>query len=427
MRVNPPQPKSPQPPFCKGGCSGGNDGDGLHAQPPFEKGGRRGDFGAFALLLALCCATASASEPAWRTSWDGTLYGYANSTAVRGDSVLNPGNRVAGLAQRSEVAELRLNFKAENEDVRLTGRAIASTRELRNAFDSQQRGEAYLSQWQLRTRVAEGWNLAAGREVLNWGPAQFRSPSSPFYFDNGRSDPMRELTGMDALKLSWTPDMQSSASLARIVRSGDRSTETDPWRASWLVKFDRRGDEWAYGLVALKAPDQPGFYGAHGQITLSDALLLYGELGSSSMAQASSPRRTTALAGTSYTFEDGHSLAAEYLHEGHGYNAAQEDAYFQRALTSPDRAPELAPRLLGRDYLHLVWQSNLMDDQGYWRVMATRNLTDGGNEIAAYGERALGHDISGFLLAVLPQGNARQEFSALLQRSVTLGLKIALP
>ncbi|MEN6585175.1 MAG: hypothetical protein ABFE02_03865 [Sulfuricella sp.] len=361
---------------------------------------------------------------------------------MRSDSVLNPGNQVAGLAQRSEVAELRLNLKAENEDVRLTARPIVTTREMRNASGTQQHNEIYFSRWQVQVRAGEGWNVAAGRDVLNWGPAQFRSPSSPFYFDNGRSDPMRELVGMDTLKLSLTTDMQNSVSLARIVRSGHGAAQPDVWRDSWLAKFDRRGDEWAYGLVALKAPDLPAFYGAHGQITLSDALMLYGEFGSSGqavalqssadtaqpfVAQAPGPRRSTALVGASHTFEDGKSLAAEYLHEGHGYTAAQESAYFQRATAAPDIALGLAPRLLGRDYLHLVWQSNLMDERGYWRLMFTRNLSDGGNEIAAYGETVLSSETSAFMLAVLPQGNARQEFSALLQRSVTLGLKIALP
>ena len=382
------------------------------------------------LALSACFATAAAAESGWRASWDGTLYGYANGMALRGDSLLNPGNRIAGLAQHSNVAELRLNLKAENETVRLTARPIAATRETHNAFDSQRRNDAYLSQWQVRVRAAEGWNLAAGREVLNWGPAQFRSPSSPFYFDNGRSDPMRELAGMDALKLSWTPDRQSSASLARIVRTGHGAAQPDRWRDAWLAKFDRRGGEWAYGLVAAKAPDQAAFYGAHGQATLSDELMLYGEVGSSAQPFAAhefSPRRTTALVGASHTFEDGTSLGAEYLHEGHGYTAAQQDAYFQRAATLPGMALGTAPRLLGRDYLHLVWQSNLMDDQGYWRLMVTRNLTDRGNEIAGYGETVLTRTISAYLLAVAPQGNARQEFSALLQRSVTLGLKIALP
>jgi hypothetical protein len=394
------------------------------------------------LTLSAFVATASVAESDWRTSWDGTLYGYANSTALRSKSILNPGNQVAGLAQRNDVAELRLSVKAENETIRLTARSVASTRTMRNASDTQRLGEAYLSKWQIRVRTAMEWNVAAGREVLNWGPAQFRSPSSPFYFDNGRSNPMRELVGMDALKISWTPDMQNSASVARIVRSGHGASEPDEWRHIWLAIFDHRGDEWAYGLVAAKAPEQPAFYGAHGQATLSDALMLYGEASSSSRPQAlqspadsrqpfalqaPAPRRTTTLAGASYTLEDGKSLAAEYLHEGHGYKPGEEEAYFQRAAVMPGMALGLAPRLLGRDYLHVVWQSNLMDEHGYWRLMFTRNLGDGGNEIAGYGETFFTSKVSAFLLAVLPLGNARQEFSALLQRSLTLGLKIALP
>ena len=237
-------------------------------------------------VLGIFATTASAAESDWQTSWDGTLYGYANTTALRADSVLNPGNQVAALPQRSDTAELRLSFKAENERVRLTARPIELLRETHNDFGTQQQNEGYFSLWQVRVKAADSWNVAAGREVLNWGPAQFRSPSSPFYFDNGRTDPLRELVGMDALKLSWTPDMQSSVNLARIVRSGYGTMQPDVWRESWLVKLDQRGGEWAYGVVAVKAPDLPAFYGAHGQTTLSDAVMLYGEAGSSARAFA---------------------------------------------------------------------------------------------------------------------------------------------
>ncbi|MBI5625809.1 MAG: hypothetical protein HY935_01190 [Nitrosomonadales bacterium] len=396
----------------------------------------------FVFLLGTFVLTASAEEPDWNNSWDGMLYGYANSTVLRDDSILNPGNQVAHLSQHSDSAELRLNFKAENETVRLTARSIASTREARNVFGTQQRNEAYLSQWQVRVRAAEAWNIAAGREVMNWGAAQFRSPSSPFYFDNGRSDPLRELAGMDALKLSWTPDMQRSAILARIVSSGYGAAQPDAWRNSWLAKFDQRGDEWAYGLVTAKSPHLPAFYGAHGQRTLSDTLMLYGEASSSARpyalqspadsalpytVQAPSSRRTTALAGAAYTFESGTSLAAEYLRDGHGYTAVEERAYFQRATTQIGLPLGLMPRLLGRDYLHLVWQSNMLGEAGYWRMMYTRGFTGGGNELAGYGETVLSAHIIVYALAVLPVGDARQEFSALFQRSVTAGLKIAIP
>ncbi|MFZ3018853.1 MAG: hypothetical protein WA056_10395 [Gallionella sp.] len=397
------------------------------------------------MSLTMVVIPAIAEEHDWRTSWDGTLYGYAGSMSPRDDSVLNPGNRIARLAQRSDNLEARFNFKAESETLRVTARPIVALRDERNAFGGQTRREAYLSQYQVRVRAADGWNVAAGREVMNWGAAQFRSPSSPFYFDNGRSDPMRELVGMDALKLAWTPDMRSSFNLARIVRSGYGASQPDMWRDSWLAKLDLRGDEWAYGAVAVKAPNLPAFYGAHGQMALNDAWLLYGEAGSSARSaalqspadaaqpfavQTPSPRRTTALVGATYTAEDGQSLSAEYLHESHGYTAAETAAYFARAAASPLLAAQalgLAPRLLGRDYVHLVWQSNLMESDGYWRVMVTHNATDGSNELGAYGEKTLTPQLSAFAMGAWNSGNARQELSSLFTQSVTLGLKVALP
>ena len=395
-----------------------------------------------AAILIVTSSHATAEDSNWKTSWDGTLYGYANSMKLRDDSVLNPFNRIAQLPQRTDVAELRLNFKAENETVRLTARTINSAREMHNAFGTQSRNEGYASQWQVRVRAAESWNIAVGRDVLNWGAGQFRSPSSPFYFDNGRTDPMRELVGMDMMKLSWTPDMQSSTTLARIVRSGYGAAQPDAWRDSWLAKFDQRESALSYGLVAVKAPHLGAFYGAHGQYTMSDEVMLYGEFGSSVLpvvlqspvdaaqpyvVQSPSTRGNASLIGGSYTLENGQSVMTEYLHDGHGYTREEESAYFQRATTTYGLPLGLMPRLLGRDYFHAVWQANMMSETGYWRLMYTRNLTDNGNELAAYGETTATTHISIYALIVQPVGNARQETSALFRRSITAGVKIALP
>lgn len=399
---------------------------------------------------ALCFAAAQAADTVdtsgWQSSWDGTLYGYASAMRLQPDSILNPDNQLARLADRSATAELRLNLKAENDVLRVTARPILLARASHLADDGNETdSDAYLSQWQVRLRAADAWSLAAGRDVLNWGPAQFRSPSSPYYFDNGRSDPMRELSGMDSAKVSWTPDRQSTLTLAYVAGSGHDAPEDDPWKNSWLMKLDRRGDEWAYALIAADAPGRPAFYGAFGQLTLSDAVMLYGEIGSSSLSPElnssadpsqpftttkNSPRETTALIGASYTFEDGTSLAAEYLHDGHGYTAAQEDAYFARAAVSPANAGLALgrqPRLLGRDYLHLVVQSNVMDEGGFWRLMYTHGFTDGSDDLSAYAETVLSRHVTAFVTAVLPHGDARQEFSSLYRNSVTLGLKFALP
>jgi len=392
-----------------------------------------------ALSLCAFISTTCAAESDWRTSWDGTLYGYATTQALRADSVLNPGNHVARLTQQAATLDGRFYFKAENDSLRLTLRPIVLMQN--DTFNSQR--ESYLSQWQVRLRASDAWSIAAGREVLNWGPAQFRSPSSPFYFANGRSNPLRELSGVDALKLSWTPDMQNTLTLAHVTGTGH--VAQDVWRNSWLVKVDRRENDWAVGLMLAQTSGQSDFIGAHGQVTASDALLLYGEAANASRHNAlqspadpalpfslapRSARQTTWLAGAAYTLNNGQSLNAEYLHDDHGYRANQQAAYFARSATSPllaGQALSYAPPLLGRDYLHLVWQSNLMASDGYWRVMATHSFTDGGKELAGYGEISLTDHVSAYGLAVLPFGNTRQEFSSLFTHSLTAGLKIALP
>jgi hypothetical protein len=397
-----------------------------------------------ALGLIIITTTASAEEPSWNTSWNGTFYGYLNGTTLQKDSVLNPVNQIANLATQSETVEARLNFKAESDELRLIARPIFTASNQSNNQGKNQKNEGYLSQWQVRLRATEGWNIAAGREVLNWGAAQFRSPSSPFYFDNGRLDPMRELVGMDTAKFTWTPDMQKSLTLARVFGAGRVGLAEDAWRNSWLLKADQRGDGYALGLVVAKAALNATFYGAHGQVSMNDDTLFYAELGSSEQLSAlqspdnssqpfsvlaTSPRRNTMLTGISYTLLNGQSLAAEYLHDEHGFTATQESAYFARAASTAQLAGEalsLAPRLLGRDYLHLVWQSNFMESDGYWRVMFTRNLTDNGNDLGAYGETILNERLTTFATALVSEGSSTQEASSLITLSLTIGLKLAL-
>ncbi len=394
------------------------------------------------LLLSVCVSTPSIAESDWHTSFDGTAYGYLNGTNLRSNSVLNPDNQFAQLAQRSDHLETRLNLKAESDTLLITARPIVAINNTHNTFGDQQSNEAYLSQWQVRMHVNDVMNLAAGREVLNWGVAQFRSPSSPFYFDSGRSNPVRELAGVDMLKAFWITDKQGSVQLVRVLGSGYKTPQPDIWRNAWLLKVDRHGKNWAAGLAILKTPDQSAFFGANGQFTASDALLAYAELSSATRSNAlnspantalpfsissESSRETTGLIGATYTFENGKSFSAEYLHDSQGYSTAEEHAYFLRADNQPAMALGLAPRLLGRDYIHMVLQSNLLESNGYWRLMMTHSITDGSNELSGYGEITVNNRLSAFAIGTVHVGNARQEFSALTESSLTLGLKVALP
>jgi hypothetical protein len=154
---------------------------------------------------------------------------------------------------------------------------------------------------------------------------------------------------------------------------------------------------------------------------------------------AESSRRTDELLGAAYTFENGQTLTTEYLHYEHGYNAADGSAYFTRAASAASAFPTgnsipilssaltYAPPLLGRDYLYLVWQTNLMESTGYSRVMFTHNLTDSSNELDGYSEYSVNPHLSIFGLATFTGGGAQSELSRLYGQMLTVGVKVALP
>ena len=406
------------------------------------------------LLLCIWYISAQANEAVWPASWDGTIYAYSNSMNLTGNSVLNPANYMTNLAQRSDAAEARFNLKTENDSLQLTARPILLTRQDRNTFGVTDKSEAYLSQWRMRWKANDTLAISGGRELLNWGPAQFRSPSNPYYFNNGRSNPMAELSGMDTVRLAWSSDVSTSVYMARIFASGYGHTEPDPWSNSWLIKADWRGGESAVGLALAKQEQESLFIGVHAQETVADAWLLYSEVGSYTLSNvllspadvnqpflvtAESPRRTDVLAGASYTFENGHTLYAEYLRYDHGYDAAENSAYFSRATSAASVFPTnssipvlataltAAPPLLGRDYLYLVWQTNLMESAGFTRMMFTYNITDSSDELSGYSEYTMNPHLSAFWQATINYGGTRREFARLFDQMFTLGVKVAFP
>lgn len=377
-----------------------------------------------------------------RGGWDAALYLQADSARARQDGPLNPG--LARLDEDRQTLELRANLKLDGEAWHLGLRPILSLR-----HDDLETGavvrQGYLSQWQWRLRLTEHSALSLGREPTHWGPAQFRSPSSPFYFDNGRADPSRELSGVDDVKLAWTPDAKRVFSLAYVQDRGHAAPADDPWRDTWLARGEWRGAEGSLGLALAKAPERGAFLGAYAQWTASDAWLLYAEAASSTQAAAlqspaeparpfalvnESARRGVVLLGATRTLENGQSLTLEWLHNGHGFTPAESAALFGRAADDPGAAGLALghlPALLGRDYLHLVWQSNPLDSGTYWRLMASHNLDDASSQWAAYVDHPLNGHLSLYALGVANTGGGRGEFAALLERSLSVGVRLALP
>ncbi len=396
---------------------------------------------------------ATADDSPWRLGWDGALYAYPALTDVRNNSVINPDNSIAHLPESSFTAEGRFNLRAENDTFKFFLRPIILGQWTNDGSGWRDHDSVFLSQGLVRLTLADGWYVSVGREVLNWGLGQFRSPSSPFYFNNGRNDPIRELVGVDVAKLTWTPSRNITLLTGYVQDSGHDAPNPDPWEHTWLFKADVRGYAWAAGLILADNSSRQPFVGLNGQWSPNDAWMLYGEASNSTLLntlvlpsepnqsftiQAESPRRTIVLVGTTWTRENSQSITAEYLYNGFGFTQAEQATYFESAAATADlRAFDQArllglalgtgPPLLGRHYLNMVWQNNLLEDNDYWRLMFTRNLTDHSNGLAAYIEHPFNSHLSMFGLGIVNTGGKQGESASLIKRGITLGVRLALP
>jgi len=408
-------------------------------------------------LAALCLALAAqAAEPdAVKTSGSAELWAYGAAQDRVGPAPLNPDNRVAQLPSLRWTGEARINLRLTTERAEVVLRPLLLVQHPTGA-DAPDVDQGYLSQAFARIRLDDALALTAGREVLTWGPGNFRSPSNPLYFDAGRTDPLREVPGVDLVRLTWTHG-PVSVMLAREQDAGHLDRAATPERVT-LGKVDLRGADWQVsGILATPVWGAP-FGGAYAQATLGQAWLVYGEIGSGRRQQAlepaaaafgapftalaPSPRETTALLGAAYTLPSGQSVALEGLRDGHGLTGQGEARYFARAAATAEQylaapasplAPALlsglgqgigqAPALLGRDYLSLLWQSNPQESGQYWRIQWTANVRDRSSQLTGYWEKSLSARFTAFGAVTRNLGGVASEFGNLFRSSLTLGIK----
>jgi hypothetical protein len=348
--------------------------------------------------------------------------------------------------------DARLNLRAEAGpfDVLLTPRLVAQ-RDLAGsqtdapAVPSVNRTVGTVQATQAFARLKlDGATVIAGRELLTWGPATFRSPSNPFYFDAGKTNPLAALSGVDLVRSTYALG-SARVTGAYVFETSQLSPPQDKARTA-VLKVDQQGADYLLSLIAAKRPGAPHFIGGFAQFAPSDAWLVYGEFGTSNDAATSTsastatvpaPSGRTQLAGASYTLDSGQVLASEWLHNAGGFTPAQQDQYFAQALTgnallatSPQRGYGLigqtlaqAPRLMGRDYLWLSWQSNPQESALFWRTEWSQNLSDRSAQAMAYVEKNFAPKLSGFVVASRTVGGVQTDYGQLVRSRITVGLK----
>jgi hypothetical protein len=420
-----------------------------------------------AVCAALLTATpAYCADGAGGMAYTGSLEAWTYGTAqqLQDASLLNPSNAVARQPTSQETFEARAQVQGKSEafDFTLRARSVAQ----RNRVDGSEGtvSDTYFSQAYARAKFGQDLSISAGRMLLTWGPGNLRSPSNPFYYDAGRTQPLRELSGLDAASALYSTAGWSLQALHVFASGHTSGSQAENFSGSQtgslryndtdLLKFDTHADTWLASAIVGKQAANAAYAGGYAQWTVSDAWMLYGEAGSGRRpvalaasggpsglpltSSAPSPRALTALAGGSYTLENGQAVNLEYLYDGHGYTRTGEAQYFLAARSAASlpgspaagagaailgQALGSAPVLLARRYLAAIWQSNPQDSTLYWRAMWTGDLQDHSAQWTGYVEKNINQRASLFASVTWNSGHAASEYPALLRSSVTAGVK----
>lgn len=407
------------------------------APSPFD--GRGVGRGWAALIVLPIASLAHAEGYTSRAEW--LVYGARYSTD--NTSPFNPDNRL--IRQPAEVltSELRPDLAWSDE-------AVTINLKPRLLLEDSSRGyqhDLWLNEGNLRWQPGDGMTLAAGREVLLWGPAQFWNPSNPFYTDNGKSSAKREVFGKTFARARWQLAEGWNLHAISQIDKGHFDNGIDRLDA---LKLDWVGSEASAALLAAAEPEKSLQWRGWAQWTVDDAWLLYGEAAWARrkvqvpvaaptptgwlVASANDRYAGDAVLGAAYTFENAWTLNAEYYHHGAGLSAGESADWNRLAVQvgpqfgqMPLAAGQLGAALkpgfspLRRNYLG-VQIRNGSDEKIGWNLRYTHGLDDGSGQVVGQ----LSHDLSNrwqiWGNVVIQHGGHAAEYGRWLESTMMLGV-----
>ncbi|MBN1849777.1 MAG: hypothetical protein JW932_14465 [Deltaproteobacteria bacterium] len=331
--------------------------------------------------------------------------------------------------------------------------------------DGTQKGEDdreddwFINEWLCRLRVMDNFFTSYGRENLQWGPSFLFSPSNPFFSDNGRTNPKKELPGMDFARLVWLPNMEWTISLIMNMDEGRQEFTAWDFQKTYALKLDHMAPSGHAGLILAHQEEGREKIGVFGGWTTSDALLLYGDAGFSEGSHALYPVednntlfgvsmqakdqeskawKGSAVLGGAYTFLAGPTLTVEYLYNGLGYNDEQANRYFQlrqnafdayvshlwglsRMTLSQTADPGL--RFLRQNYAMLQYRQNNIRDKINLSLSWIQNLDDDSARFIANVDCYTGDHIEVFTIGSVNTGDKDTEFRTILDSFLMIGLE----
>ena len=387
---------------------------------------------------------------------------YATGNGLVADSLFNPGNRVADLAEGDSTVEIRpdlrlsmgpLTFVAKPRFVAGTSLGV-DVPAARNTPE-----DAYMQEWGVRARLGQALTLSYGREVLQWGPTMSISPSNPFFVDTGRANPIKEIGGRDFLRAVYTPNSRYSVSYIVNTELGRGEAPAVRFRRIQAVKVDYTSRSFNVSVNASHRAGSRPSLGGYFQATVSDALLVYGENSIRTGSEALYPFPTqadpgwrmapatdnrfhwTSVFGGAYTLRGGSTFTVESISNRLGYTDSQAREYYQLAqaasgaLDLGGSAAATGASLLGaalnpglpllrRNYLFFQFLRANLHNRADLMARYTMNLDDGGGTLAGYATYNCTNHVQLFAVGMLNNGGRSTESGRLLRDQISAGVRV---
>lgn len=321
----------------------------------------------FALAVLAILAAGTGNVYARDPEFGADLVLFSSLYDVRGDSHYNPDNLLAGLPRMEHGAQARMRWRLEGEyGVLSVGPRVTFSKATgTNAATAETRDtKAYLQNWLIEGRL-KNVDVFYSRELMLWGPSQFASPSNPFFIETNQVNPFTELPSRDFAGVRWRIDDRNTVALVRNVDEGRDREVLRPFKPETALRADHVGEAFAVGAVASHRAGR-NQYGAYGQWTVNDAVLLYFDAATfrgSRRLVAVAPdgaqdwqlatrdddrkRHYDVLVGGGYTFAGGSTVNLEYRRNTEGYTAAERAALDAFAAAQADRFRGADPFAVG--------------------------------------------------------------------------------
>ena len=388
----------------------------------------------------------------------GTIQDPANSSQ-------NPDNDFFQIPQYLADLELRPDFYLNFRLLELSAKPRVSL-EWREWEEGDREGETdwddefFVNEWLARIRMTENLFISYGRENLQWGPSYLFSPSNPFFRDNGRSNPKREVPGMDFARLVWLPAMSWTLSVIANLGKGRQEFQFIEFEKTYALKLDYTGQEAYVSMILSHKEHDRNRLGAFGGWTATDALLLYGEGTISKGTEALYPEKANnpfgasmeaiddegsslegiVLIGGSYTLEMGPTLTMEYVYNSPGYSDGEAKDYYSLRKNASDAFDLTGPisdlsrltlsqtadpglRFLRRNYVMFQYNHNDIRDVLNLTFRWTQNIDDGSGQFISIVEYFVGEHTQLFSIGTINSGAGDTEFGSILNYQWMIGLE----